>query len=309
MKFEKGHFTKAVDSISQASESFAAGQSLASKLKKDDLKGVFILSDGLNANGSELIRGFNSIIDTKQIITSGCLAGDSGDFKRTWLINERRTSSGIIIALGFYGDVICAQGSKGGWDQFGIERRISKSEGNIVFEIDDKPALDLYEEYLGEKSKELPASGLLFPMQIRSEKNYNQPLIRTLLGIDRIKKSLTFAGDMPLGRVVQLMKANFERLVQGAADAANVMNSMMIKKIKDQNNTSDIVTIVVSCVGRRLVLGQRTDEELEAIQNESKFASNMIGIYSYGELASYEPGAECELHNQSMTIFTITEAA
>src|SRR5262249_21680514 len=171
-------------------------------------------------NGSQLVRGLNSVLPETVVVTGG-LSGDGTRFKRTWVCVGDKVRSGIVAALGFYGDhVIIQHGSKGGWDKFGPERVVTRSEGNVLFEIDGKPALSLYKEYLGEKAAELPASGLLFPLSLRASAKDDKFLVRTLLAVDHDKNTMTFAGDVPKGHLVQLMKADFDRLVGGASLAA-----------------------------------------------------------------------------------------
>jgi hypothetical protein len=189
-------------------------------------------------------------------------------------------------------------GSLGGWDTFGVQRKITRSEGNVLFELDGKPALDVYKLYLGDYAHELPGSGLLFPLSIRqSESDY--PVVRTILSIDEEKKSLTFAGSIPEGASSRLMKANYDRLIEGASEAAK--NSMAsLSKFPE-------LVLVISCVGRKLVLGPRVEEEIEAARANFGENSVLTGFYSYGELAPSLISNKCELHNQTMTVTTITE--
>ena len=95
-------------------------------------------------------------------------------------------------------------------------RRISRSSGNILFDLDGTPALDLYERYLGEEAEGLPGTALLFPLEISDPASPETTLVRTVLAIDREKRSMTFAGDMPEGWTAQLMRGNIAHLAAGA---------------------------------------------------------------------------------------------
>ena len=254
IKFKATKLIQADAQVTKAEDSFAAGEKIAKQLNQKDLRGIFILSDGLKVNGSELIKGLNSVV-AENIIVTGGLAGDGDRFKETWVIANNKLQPNFIVAVGFYGDKIkLGHGSKGGWDAFGPERHITKSKNNILYELDGKPALALYKEYLGERAKELPAAGLLFPLSIRKNSEDTREIVRTILGIDEATQSLTFVGDVPEGYLAKLMRANFDRLVTGANEAAILAG-------KNQKQASSVLAIAISCIGRRLLLGEYTEEE------------------------------------------------
>ncbi len=286
--------------IDKVENSLEAGKSLIEKFDFDGLQHIFVLSDGLSVNGSELVKGIRIALPHKLNVTGG-LAGDGADFQNTYVIeNEKLVQSKIVTALGFYGDDIKINyGSLGGWDSFGIERQVTKSEANVLYEIDHAPALDLYEAFLGDQASSLPASGLLFPLSLRTSPG-EEPVVRTILGINREAKSLTFAGDLPEGSSVKFMKANVDRLITGAEDAAKVSSQPL-----DTSNVE--LAILISCVGRKLVLKQMVEEEVEAVQDVFGEKVTLAGFYSYGEIAPFLKDARCELHNQTMTITTFTE--
>jgi hypothetical protein len=125
--------------------------------------------------------------------------------------------------------------------------------------------------------------------------------VRTVLAVDEQRQSMTFAGDIPQGSRAQLMRANFDRLIQGASDAATLAGAA--RDVRD----GETLAIAISCVGRRLVLGERTEEEVEATLDVLPPGSRQIGFYSYGEISPYAKGP-CDLHNQTMTLTTIAEA-
>ena len=299
-KFEHTELRLASARIADGNDSFAAGQEIAKQLARDDLQGVFILSPGTDVNGSELVKGIYSIFSTPIPVTGG-LAGDGDRFERTWTVFEGEVHEGRAVAIGFYGDrVRIGYGSGGGWDIFGPMRRVTESSGNILFSLDDKPALTLYKRYLGERAAGLPATALLFPLAIRSDTANRREVVRTVLAIDEEHQSMTFAGDIPSGSLAQLMKANVDRLIDGALLAAQ--NAAHV-----QAQSAPAMSVAVSCVGRRLVMSGRTDEELEITLDTMPDDTRQIGFYSYGEIAPVD-NSPSDLHNQTMTVTVLSES-
>ncbi len=296
-RFDASDLELSTTRVASSGDSFAAGRELALSLTDDDLRAIMVLSDGLCVNGSELVRGVNSVLPASVVVTGG-LAGDGSRFQRTWVLGEDRPQTGLVSAVGLYGERLrVGHGSQGGWDIFGPERRITRSKANVLYELDGKPALDLYKQYLGERASGLPATGLLFPLAVRAASDATKVLVRTVLAVDENERSMTFAGDLPEGHLAQLMRANFERLIEGASDAAARTGA---------TGDSDVLSIAISCVGRRLILGERAEEELEAALGQLPSHAQQIGFYSYGEISPYSSG-HCDLHNQTMTLTTIRE--
>jgi hypothetical protein len=299
-EFEDTHLATANAAVTSPAASFDSGQALARTLLRDDLRAMLVMSDGLGVNGSELVRGINSVLPPSVVVTGG-LAGDGDRFQRTWVLSGGRPQQGVVSAVGFYGSSVrVGHGSRGGWDRFGPERIVTRSKGNVLYELDGKPALELYKTYLGDRASGLPATALLFPLALRARAEDSKILVRTILGVDEATQSMTFAGDIPEGSLAQLMRANFERLIEGAADAAGYA------KLDDATSEGDVLAIAVSCVGRRLILGQRAEEEVAATIEVLPKGARQIGFYSYGEISPYATG-HCDLHNQTMTLTTISE--
>lgn len=300
MRLENGGVRSAVRDVPGPAASFEVGAELGLELSDPELRGVFALSDGLLVNGSELVRGFSSALPDGVPLTGG-LAGDGARFERTWIVRGGEPCHGLVAAIGLYGDrVVVGHGSKGGWDIFGPERRVTRSKGNVLFELDGRPALELYKEYLGERASGLPATGLLFPLALRTDHADKNPVVRTILAVDEAAQSMTFAGDIAQGVLAQLMRANFDRLVDGAHGAAEMIRT---------SSTGDVLAVAISCVGRRLVLGERTEEEVEATLQVLPERTKQIGFYSYGEISpSSSGGGGCDLHNQTMTLTAVSES-
>jgi hypothetical protein len=285
--------------VNSADDSAEAGRTIAAALTAPDLRGVMVLSDGLKVNGTELVTGLVGALPASVTVTGG-LAGDDDRFQRTWTLRDGTPTTGWISAVGFYGDrVVIRHGSRGGWDIFGPERRVTRAAGNVLYEIDGQPALDLYKRYLGDLAAELPASALLFPLSLRRVRDDEEAVVRTILSVDEQQRSMTFAGDMPQGSLVQLMRANFDRLVDGAEDAARGLGGPAAAG-------PGSLTVAISCVGRRLILRERAEDEVEAVHQLMPAGSQLLGFYSYGEISPYASG-RCDLHNQTMTLTHLAE--
>lgn len=295
--FDSTRIQSTTESISADGGSFAVGKAIARRLAAPDLRGVLVLADGIRTNGTELVDGLSDVLPPSIVVTGG-LAGDADRFQSTWVLGEGQRQRDLVSAIGFYGDrIVIGHGSKGGWDVFGPERLVTRSHGNVLYEIDGKSALALYKLYLGDLAVGLPANALLFPLSLRRSRHDETELVRTILSIDEKEGSMTFAGDIPQGSLVRFMRANFDRLVDGAVEAA---------RLAKLDPSSDALAIAISCVGRRLVLGERAEEEVEAVREVLTDRTQIVGFYSYGEISPYSNG-RCELHNQTMTLTTLSE--
>ncbi len=285
--------------IGDFESSYAAGSALGRSLCKEHLVHVFVLSDGLEVNGSELTEGLTDTLPETVTVTGG-LSGDGDRFGETLVIRDGTAQTGTISAVGFYGPGIrFGFGSLGGWDPFGPERLVTRSEGNVLYELEGRSALALYKEYLGDYAEGLPATGLLFPLAVRMPGS-EPSLVRTILSIDEERHSLTFAGDVPEGAHARLMKANFDRLIDGAIGAAS-------SSAETLGDAKPELALLISCVGRKMVLKQRVEEEVEGVREVLGNDVVLTGFYSYGEISPVVPVARCELHNQTMTITTLSE--
>lgn len=296
VRFARSRARLAVAELGPGDGSYQAGLALGAALAADDLVHVLVLSDGTQVNGSRLAAGLDDGLPATVTITGG-LAGDGARMSRTAILAGGTVAGGRIAALGFYGRALrVGWGTLGGWDPFGPERVITGSQANVLHTLDDQPALSLYRRYLGEHARDLPTAGLRFPLAVRSPDGA-PPVVRTLLGIDEETGSITFAGDMPEGHLARLMRANFDRLIEGAAGAA--------RHCVERIGPGAELALVVSCVGRRLVLDQRIEEELEGVR-EIVGAAPIAGFYSNGELSPHGL-ASCALHNQTMNVTTLRE--
>jgi hypothetical protein len=286
----------AEDKVAPGKSAFDVGVTIAKALPRDGLRSVFLLSDGTQVNGTELVAGIQDVLGRNVCLTGG-LAGDGPNFGTTKVGLNANPESGRVVAAGFYGERIrIGYGSVGGWDAVGPERIITRAAGNTLYDLDDMPALDLYKQYLGPEADKLPASALLFPLRIHPKGRPDESLVRTVVGIDAANNAMIYAGAIPQGYIAQVMLGNFDHLVAGAGRAAE---KAAIPEAK--------LAILVSCIGRKLLLGQRIADEVEAVGAVLGAACRTTGFYSYGEIAPMENLPVCDLHNQTMTITTFAE--
>jgi hypothetical protein len=289
--------------MSGMQNSFETAALLAKQLNADTLRALLVISDGLNVNGSELLKGFQSVLGEIPII--GGLAGDGGAFVKTLQLFNETISDGMVIAVGLYGDsLIVSSGALGGWKPYGPPRKITKSEKNVVYEMDGKPALPLYRMYIGEAfSKGLPGTGLKFPLAIIEEGKRDVEKIRTLLAVNAEENSLTFAGNVEEGETVRLCQTNHDRLVEGAGGAAELVMDGLGENKTNQTG----LALCVSCVGRKGVMAELVADEIKQVQQILGAKTSITGFYSYGELAPRPNTSDSVLHNQTMTIGYLSE--
>lgn len=298
IEFEKTTFKIVTENISNFVDIEKMGRALSAQLNKNELRHIFIVSDGSFVNGSGLIEGLEAAEGFSASITGG-LCGDGARFEKTLTSYNENPKQGEVVAIGFYGESLeISYANYGGWTPFGPERTITKSEGNVLYEIDGQPALDLYKTYLGDKAKELPQAALLYPLTVQ-QTEHEEPLVRTILNIDEASNSMILAGDVPVDSKVQLMMCTMDDIAEGASNAAE---QAMHKRSKAPE-----LAILVSCVGRKLVLAGRTEEEIEEVMEVVGEGAKITGFYSYGEMAPFAGKNECQLHNQTMTLTLMSE--
>ncbi len=304
-RFEHTRLQRAATQLDGVADSLAAGARLASQLAAPDLRAVFLLSPGVNVNGAALVKGLRDQLGSGVVVTGG-LAGDGPRFQNTWVLNDGAPAPAGVAAVGLYGTALrVGHGCDGGWQDFGPERRITRSDGPVLYELDGQPALALYKTYLGDLANRLPGSGLLFPLSVHADEPGAPTLVRTILAVDEEAQSLTFAGDMPQGAIARLMRTSVDRLVDSAESA---VGQALSQTGRTEGGGSPVLAVSVSCIGRRLLMGERTDDEVEAVALRLPPGSAHVGFYSYGEVAPGH-GSDCaELHNQTMTVTVLTEA-
>lgn len=299
IEFEKSTFLiKTSNVLNSDLNSFKTGEELVNQFPRKGLKYIFVLCEGSFINGSELTKGMNSASHENILITGG-LCGDAARFEKTLASYNENPRPGEIVAIGFYGESLEISFSiHGGWTPFGPERNVTKSKSNVLYELDEKPALDLYKKYLGEKSNELPAAALLYPLNVKSNQE-KQSFVRTILNIDENNNTMILAGDIPENSKVQLMMTNVDNIANASERAA--------RQALEQRTNKPELALLVSCIGRKLVLDQRVEEEIEEVVDVVGNDTVICGFYSYGEIAPFHGENNCQLHNQTMTITLISE--
>lgn len=298
VQFDRTRVRQAEARVVDGSSAYAAGLRIAAELLSPELRAVLVLSPGTNVNGHELVNGLNARLPERVIVTGG-LAGDGDRFGQTWVVASGRIERDAVVAVGLYGDhVRVSHGTRGGWDTLGVERVVTKSQGKVLYALDDRPALALYKEYLGDLAADLPGSALMFPLAVRGQDD-GHSVVRTVVGVDEAEQSLTFAAEIPAGSYAKLMRASRDRLVLGAQAAG----SAAVGRFE-----GPVLCVAISCVGRRLVLGERSEEETEATLESLPVGTAQVGFYSYGEISPHTTG-RCDLHNQMMMLTVLGETA
>jgi hypothetical protein len=299
IRFETTELVQVSGTVDAIENSFEQGRRLSAQLvQKQGLKGVFVLADGLTINGTELLEGMMAVAPNVPI--SGGMAGDGTDFARTCILSDEDPASKRVVAIGFYGDSIrfsrgCFSGSRG----FGPMRRVTKSIGNEVFEVDGQPILELYKKYLGDQAAALPGSAAFFPLSLRRSAEIDIPLIRSVLAVNEEKNSITVAGDMPVGSYTQLMRTSHAQLLEGAQKAIS-------QALESCPKSSDLFVLTVSCFGRRVRLGERVCDEIDVFTDALVEGTGHLGFFSYGEISAF-PGQACDFHNMTLATTALLE--
>ncbi|MDD2925336.1 FIST N-terminal domain-containing protein [Rhodoferax sp.] len=300
LRFESARVQMTSTVLMDMSDSAAAGARLAQQLPAPGLRAVWVLGQGVGINGSAMIAGMTGVLGSGVLIAGG-LAGDAAAFKETFVLDGAGVHADRLVGVGLYGQALeVTHGSFGGWAPFGPARKVTRCRGNLLYELDGEAALDVYKRYLGEHAKDLPASGLLFPFAMLGRDRSEVGLIRTILAVDEAQGSLTLAGDIDPDGYLRLMHASTDALVDGAEAAAQAA-------LTKSSGGDPGLALLVSCVGRKLVMGGRVEEEVEAVAEVFHQHAVLAGFYAYGEISPFTGEVTCRLHNQTMTITYVTE--
>jgi hypothetical protein len=304
LRFDNPAFRVVAEPLADMADSFGVGQRLAQRLARPGLRHVMVFGQGAGINGSALVDGLMGSLGDGVMVTGG-LAGDGGLFSGARVLGPNGVSKTDVVAVGLDGPTWeVSHASFGGWQRFGPVRRVTRAQGNVLYELDGERALDIYKRYLGEYATQLPASGLLFPWSVLGEDQGAMGLTRTILGVDEAEGSLILAGDVSLGGHLQLMQASVDALVDAAQTAAETAAD---SGAGHANPGTPALALLVSCVGRKLVMGARVDEEVEAVGQALGAHTTLAGFYSNGEISPLADTVECKLHNQTMTITLLRE--
>lgn len=273
--------------------------SLENPLNTSLLKHMLVFTD-LQSSDFNFINHLQCQLPSHIKVSGGVAAANLLEKNNnTYIIYEDKTYKNAAIYIGLYGDNLSINyGSHAGWDSYGIERVATKSEGNILYELNGESAASIYKRYLDSLGEKLPEATISYPLSVRFSEN-ERPIIRTVIGLNEMDGSIELAGDIPMYSSVKLMKANLDRIISGAKKSAE--NSI------DTHIKTPQLAIVISCIGRQVILEQLVNEELEVIKETLGDTCHLSGFYSYGEFAPLSETCQGVLHNQTMTITTISE--
>lgn len=274
------------------------GKKIFEQLKAPDLKGILVLSEGLKLNCSEMVE---EIAKAKEphVSLAGGLAGDVFTYDDIFVFNDKEgISDSAVVAVGFYGDHFHMDVvAHSGITPMGVEREVTKVEDYTIYELDGKPAVEVYKEYFGTDDLESISKDLVkFPFSITN--NYiEEGVVRTPLRFSEDKKGIQFTGSIPLGSRVRLMQSASSKFIDGVYD--------LVDSAPESFNGNDKSLLAISCACRKAVLGGIVDQEAEIICEEFN-KEGIVGFYSFGEIAS-DKHDQSFLYNQTLTLVSIYE--
>jgi hypothetical protein len=278
-------------------DSEAAGRQLAESFSSTP-RLLQIFSDGLTGNGCAILRGIANVFGDSVPVNGGA-AGDNGEFVKTLQFCRDRVYSDAVCGIAFYGDFRLGIGVQSGWAPIGLSKQVTRACGNIVFELNGEPALDVYERFLGQHAKKLPAIGVEYPLGfLKSSADKNQAdhyILRATMSVDRAKRSILFAGEIPEGAIVNMTCGDKTSILEAAGTAAR-------EAISGIGNATPEIIFCYSCMARKIVLGRRTEEEITRIRAEFDSRIPMIGFYTYGEFCPVGRKSSNYMHNETVTL-------
>jgi len=257
-----------------------------------------VISGGLTIDGDEILEGFESVCGKDTTIFGG-LAADALKMQRTYVFtNDTFTDKGLL-ALVLNGEKISLNGvAVGGWRPVGMDRVITKSEGNVVYTIDDEPALSFVKRYAGLKDVDTD-NGLNFMLasnfQLQLQRQDKHPVMRTPMRANTNDGSIVFAGSLPQGSKVKLS------LLPGF----DVIEATQAEFVKYKNEQPEADALIVfSCAGRQITLGPYASEEINGIKNI--WNAPLAGFFCYGEIGRVVSGQH-EFHNMTCSLAILKE--
>ena len=284
---------------SDSSTGYSSGEIFAKKIDQENLKHIFLLSDAQTLSAANLLKGMNNELKPSISVTGG-LASRNSFTDSNFIIDNGKIKQNSVIALALYGDSLqVSYNAQGGWDSYGVECLVTKSRENRILEINEQPALNFYRAHVDSKVLEnFDDDGFNYPIKVRNEE-HSFPVMRVLLAVDQEEESLIMSEEISVGSYVRLMKGNIDRLINGAENSAKI--------IAEQSNHNHQLAILISCSGRRKVMGELVSEEIEAVTDQFPKNTETIGFYSYGEISPFFGFSKTSLHNLTMCITTFSE--
>lgn len=277
------------------------------KKYKVNRKSFIIFPDGVSGNGANILRGCQEVLGSNFPIAGGS-AGDAYMFQKTYQYFPKGVTSGAVVGILIGGNINLGIGIRHGWKPLGKFRKVTKVDGNIVQEIDNRPALSIYEDYFGQETKILkggPLSmiGMLYPIgAIISEEGEQEYLLRSPFNIGK-KGELICAAEIPEGSKIRLMIGNRSEVVMATREAA-------IDALKSLNKNEVNFMMVFSSIARKRLLGRSYYKEIKAITDIIGKEVPLIGFYSYGEQAPLSTKmytGQSFFHNEAIIVLTMGE--
>ncbi len=287
----------------------SAGKELGKSLTQLTSNGklALMLPDGLAGNGADIVRGLQDVLGDQFLIAGGA-AGDDFLFKETYQYYNDTVMSDSVIGVMIDGDVHFGIGVRHGWKPIGVSKKVTKSDGAVLYELDGKPAVHIYEEYFGKKAEELKVEPLArlaitYPLGLRIP-NSDEYLIRDPITVGD-KGEITCAAEVREGSEINLMMGSKENAIAAAREAAE----QCVLGVQARGGTSVTTAIIFNCIARDKVLAQNAKDEISAIKEVLGEQTEFIGFYTYGEQApiagqtiSEEKSCHAEFCNETVVI-------
>ncbi|QDT05737.1 FIST N domain protein [Rubripirellula lacrimiformis] len=297
IRFRSTTIKTAFAPVESFDQSRQAGVKLAEGIADPLLSGVLLFADGLLTEATDLVRGIQEVLPPNIPIAGGMASDHS--LEHTWVYQQGQAVHGMACAIGLIGDKVemaCATG--GGWKLIGEERTATRTSHKTIFEIDGRPALDVYKEHIGpEAIAGLPQSVIRFPIALKMDLH---EVVRDVMGFDEETGAMHLAGDAPQGIGIQFMTTTPEEILDGVDEAVErlLMQTLGVN--------ADALCVCISCSGRGEILGDQTSEEPRLLQELLGKDVKQVGMYAFGEISTTTSGYP-QNHNQTMTVAIIRE--
>jgi hypothetical protein len=269
--------------------------------KKTYSNPAFIIVSGwLQTDGEDIITGIEKGFGGEANVFGG-MAGDDLELKAPLVFTNDKSSVSGVLSLIIDGDKIAVNGiATCGWQPIGTTKTVTKSVGNIVYTIDDKPALDMVMKYLGldinlDSGKEVVTHiGAYYPLQL--ERENVAPVMRTAMFANREDHSLICAGTVPQGSKVRFsLPPDFDAIEKVVEECS---------ELKNEKQPEADAMIMFSCISRHLSFGLLMSEEIEQVQKVWNVP--MAGFFCYGEFGKSKTGKH-EFHNNTCCVVLLKE--
>lgn len=285
-------------------DSFAAGRDAGRGLREFAPDLVITFPDVLTMNATRFLLGLQDALGKGMPIVGGASA-DDGAFKATYQIHGREALSGGAVGVALKGPLTIVTAAKSGYTPVGATHASTRVEnGNVLLEIDGRPALDIYRDYLGERVAQMPAVSIEFPIAVVGgiegaprRADDELLLVRAILGVDEARGALLLGGDVPEGAAIRVTRATKEDVVRGAEEATMTALEAM---------PAPEVALIFSCMSRKSVLGPRFKDECRASFARLPEGLPKIGFYTFGELS---PVQGTTMHHESTYTIVLLKAS